>query len=183
MKIEYITRICLTSRWTLQKQRQRTICHCMLWQIIIDNQHIFALIHKILCKAGSRIWRDILQRCRVARRCAYNNGVLHRSVFCQCIYNFSNRRRLLPDCHIYTDNVFALLINHRVGRYGCLSCLSVPDNQLSLSAPNRKHGVNRQNPCFQRLINRFSVYNARRIIFNRTILICLYCTLSVNRCA
>ena len=67
-----------------------------------------------------------------------------RAVLFKGGYQLCNRGCLLADCHVNTDNAFALLVQNRICGYGGLACLTVADNQLPLASADGEHGVNRQ---------------------------------------
>ena len=68
----------------------------------------------------------------------------------QCIYNFGNCRCFLSDCNIDTDYIFAFLIQNCVQSNGCLSRLTVSNDQLTLSTTDRKHCIDGKNTGFHR---------------------------------
>jgi len=88
----------------------------------------------------------ILQRCRITCRSGNDNRVIHRSILTERIYDRSHGRTFLTDSHINTvhrvtcQKVIAL-IDNRINRNGSFSCLTVADNQLTLSASDRNHSV------------------------------------------
>ncbi len=77
---------------------------------------------------------------------APHNRVIHRTVLAERIDDRSDRRSFLTDSHIDTVHRIACqeviaLIDNRINRDRGLSCLTVTDNQLTLSASDRDHGV------------------------------------------
>ena len=62
MKVENITRICLTTRWAPKNQGHLTVSDRLLGEIIKDDEDILALIHEILSKSTSRIRGEELVR-------------------------------------------------------------------------------------------------------------------------
>ena len=180
MQIEYITRISLTARRTLQQKRQRTVSNRMFGQIIVNDQHVLALIHEKLCHSCTGIGCDILQRRRLAGGSGYQDGIVHGSVFCKCIHDFGDRRGLLTDSHVYTDHILTLLVDDRICGNGCLTGLTVTDDQLTLSAADGEHGINGQNTGLQRYGNGFTGSNARCFMLDGTIFLDVKITFTVN---
>ena len=155
----------------------------MFGQIIVNDKHVFSLIHKILCHGSSCIRCDVLQRSRITGSCCYDDGIIHGTVFFQCRYNFCNCRCFLSNCNINTDDIFALLVDHCIGCNGCLTCLTVTDDQLSLSTANREHGIDGKDSCLHWYANRFTINDTRCFIFNRPVIIFLNVTLTIDRCS
>src|SRR5699024_10460219 len=152
----------------------------MLRQIIIDEKHIFSLIHKVLCKSSTCIGGNVLKRRTVTGCSGKYRSIFHSAVFFQSSNQFCNCGRLLSDSYINTDHTFALLIQNSICSNGSLSCLTVPDDQLTLSPSDRKHGVNSQNTCFQWYGYRLTVDDAWCFIFHRAVILCLDLPFSVN---
>ena len=147
MQIEDVTRIRFTSRRTAENQRYLTISYRLLGKVIIHNQRMTACITEILTDGCTRKWRIVLQRGRVTGCSGYYNRIVQRSILTKCIYDRSDCRTFLSDCHI--DAVYrvacqkiATLIDDRINRNSRLSRLTVTDNQLTLTTPDRNHGIN-----------------------------------------
>ena len=71
----------------------------------------------------------------------------------QCMNQLGNRRGLLSDCYINTDNLLSLLVQNGIYCNRGFTGLTVSNNQLSLPTSDRKHGVNGKNTGFQRRIH------------------------------
>ena len=141
----------------------------MLAQVIIHDQNILSLLHPLLTDRTSRVRSDVLQRCKVTRRRNHDGRIGHGTIFFQSLYNIGNGRCLLADCHINTFYVLTLLVNDRINRDCRLSCLTVTDNQLTLSSADRHHGINCLNTCLQRCVNALSGNNAARHTLNSAV--------------
>ena len=114
----------------------------------------------------------ILQRSRIASRGSYHNGIIHSTILTERIYNRSHGRTFLTDSHINTIyripcQEVGTLVDNRINRNGRLSCLTVTDNQLTLSTPNRNHGIHSFQSCLQRLVDRLTEDYSRRFAFQR----------------
>ena len=153
----------------------------MLRQIIIYNQYVFSVVHKIFGHSGSRIRGYILKRRHIAGGRWNNYSIIHCSHILEVADKFCNRRSFLSNSHIDTYNVFAFLINYCISRYWGFSSLSVPDYKLTLTPADRKHAVYRKYSGFQRNRYRLSFNNSRRRAFNWIEIVLLYLTLSVYR--
>src|SRR4030095_9204345 len=96
-------------------------------------------IAEVFADRASGIGRQVLHGCWLARACRDNDRVLHRAIFLQRFHNLSDGRALLPNSDINADDVLALLVDDRVNRNRSFSGLTVADNQLALTAPDRNH--------------------------------------------
>ena len=122
------------------------------------------------CSTGKR--GVILQRSRVARRSCHNDGVIHRTVLAQCIYDRCYRRTFLADS--YVDTVYGVaclvvgtLVDDGIDGNRGLTRLTVADNQLTLPAADRNHGIDSLQTGLQRLVYRLTVNNARCFTLQR----------------
>ena len=183
MQIEYISGICLTSGRTFQQQGQCTISYRMLGQIIVYDEDILALIHKVLSQCGTGIRCDVLQRCRIAGGCRYDNGVIHGIVLFQGSYQFCNGGCLLADSHIDTYHILALLVQNCIDGNGSLTGLTVTDDQLTLSTTDGEHGIDSQNTSLHRHAYGLSVHDGRCRLLDGTIAFFLNRTCTVNGCS
>ena len=101
----------------------------------------------------------------------------------QCIYYLCHRRRFLSDRNIDADHIFSFLVQDRVHCNRRLSRLTVSDDQLSLSAADREHCINRQDTGLHRNADRLSVNDPRSFLLDRAVTICFDLSSSVNRLA
>src|SRR5690606_38341411 len=88
----------------------------------------------------------------------------------QGFHNPGNGGSFLADCHIYTINrvtrfIKLFLVNNGIDANGRLPCLTVADNQLTLSASNRNHCVDSLDTRLERFFYRFAEDNPRRLAF------------------
>jgi len=155
----------------------------MFGQVIVNDQRILSLFHKIFTDCTSGIRGDILHRSVVIGAGDNNNRMLHRIRFFEFCDYLSYRRFLLTNCHINTKNILIPLIDNRIDCDGCFSGLTIPDNQFSLTPANGNHRINRFDTGLQRRIHIGSLMNSRRNPFNRTISVESNRTFSVNRLA
>jgi hypothetical protein len=70
--------------------------------------------------------------------------------------------RLLTDCNIDTNYIATLLIDNAINGYRSLSDCAVPDDQLSLPAPERKHGIKNKQASLDGFTDEIPVDNRRR---------------------
>ena len=88
----------------------------------------------------------ILQCSRVARRSSHHNGIVHRTVLVQGIHDRGNGRTFLTNgyintIHRITSFKIGTLVDDGIDGNGRLTGLAVTDNQFTLSAANRYHGI------------------------------------------
>ena len=57
----------------------------MLTEVIVDDQDILSLVHKVLGEGGCGIRCDVLDRRRIGRGGRHDAGVLHRIVLLQVL--------------------------------------------------------------------------------------------------
>ena len=153
----------------------------MLGQIIVYDQYIFSLIHEILCQCGSGVRCHILKRCRIGCGGNHNGCVFHGIMCFQSMNNLGYGRSFLTDCHINTFYIFALLVQNGINRNRSLTCLTVTDDQFSLSTSDWEHGVNGKNTCLHWYRYRFTIHNTRCFIFDRAVISGWDLSFSVNR--
>ncbi len=68
--------------------------------------------------------------------------------------------------HVHTVHVLAFLIDDRVDRHRRFTGLTIANDQLTLAAANRHHGVNGFEARLHGLVYRFTPNHARRNFFN-----------------
>src|SRR5690606_13673769 len=81
-------------------------------------------------------------------------------------YDVGNGGSLLTDRHIDTGHVLTLLVDDGVNGNGRLAGLTVANDQLTLAAANRHHGVDSLEAGLHRLRDRLTGDNARRNLFD-----------------
>src|SRR6185503_10800321 len=94
----------------------------------------------------------------------------HRTCFLQRLSYLRNSRCFLTGCDIYTIYRLSFLekfflIDDRIDCNCRLPCLSVTNDQLTLTTANGYHGVNSFDTCLQRFINRLAIDNSRSFAF------------------
>ena len=85
MQVEYVSRISLAARRSVEQQRERSVCNGVLRKIVIYDQYVFALVHEVLGHRAARVRRNVLKRSRVARRSGDYDGVVHRAVLLESL--------------------------------------------------------------------------------------------------
>ena len=181
MQIENVARVCLTSGRTVKQQRECTVSHGMLGQIIINDQNILALMHEELADGAARIGGNILKGRGFGRGCGHDDGIIHRAVRSQGFSHLCNGRTLLADRYVDTDDARTLLIDDGVQANLGLAGLAVADDQLTLAAADRDHRVNRLDTGLKRYVNRGALDDTGGRHLNRARFVCLNGALAVDR--
>jgi len=113
----------------------------MLRQVVVDDEGVHTVVSEPLPHGAARVGRDVLLGRRIVRRSGDDHGVLHGPLALEHIHDLAHRALLLPDSHIDAEDVRVALVEDRVYGDGGLARLAVADDQLSLSATDRGHGV------------------------------------------
>ncbi len=62
MKIEYISRICLSARGPFEQETQCPVSIGVFCQVVIDNEDIiFPAVEKIFCDSRCALWGNVLK--------------------------------------------------------------------------------------------------------------------------
>ena len=113
----------------------------MLAEVVVDDEHVLALVHEIFAHRAAGIGCDVLQRRQLRRRRGYDDGIVHRAARLEHADQLRNGRPALADGDVDADDVLALLVEDGVGGDGGLAGLAVADDQLTLAAANGDHRV------------------------------------------
>ena len=168
MQIEDVAGIGLASGRTVQQQRDLAVGHGLLGQIVIDDQHVAALVHEILAHRRAGIGREIQHRRRLGGVGAHDDGIVHRPALFKPVHDRGHGRLLLSDRNIDTDHVLAALVEDRVDRDRGFAGLAVADDQLALAAADRDQRVDRLDAGHHRNGHRSALDDAGRRTFDRT---------------
>ena len=168
MQIEYIARIGFSSRRSFEQQRHCAISDRVLGKIIVNDQYVLALIHKMLRHRAACVWRDVLQRRHIAGGCGNDDGVLHRLTLFQRLHQLRDGGFFLSDRDVNTNNIFSLLVENGVDGDRGFAGLTVSDNELSLPLADWHHRINRFDSGLQRFIDRFTHQHAGRAVLDGT---------------
>ena len=160
MEIEHIPGIGLPAWGTLQQQGQRPVGHRVFGQVVVHNEHIPALAHEIFAQGAAGVGGDILQGRGRPGGGADHAGVLHGAPAGKVFHQLGHRAGLLPDGHVDTHHVFALLVEDGVHGHGGFARLPVADDKLPLAPSDGEHGVNGQKARFHGGVDGLAVQDA-----------------------
>ena len=180
MEIEHVAGECFTPGGTANQQGNGTVGHSVLTQVVIDDQHVLALVHEIFAHGTASIGGDILQR-RHFRSCGGNdNGIVHGAGFLQGFHQLGHGGAFLTNGDINADHVFALLVDNGIRCDGGFAGLAVADDQFTLAAADGDHGVDCLDAGLQRNRDVFALNNTGRRCFNGHVFDCFDLALAVN---
>ena len=111
----------------------------MLAEVVINDQHVLALLHEIFAHRAAGVGRDILQWSQLRCGGRDDNGVIHRARVRQRFDKLRHSRALLADGDVDADDVLPALIDNGVGSDGGLAGLAVADDELTLAAADGDH--------------------------------------------
>ena len=166
MQVEHIAGVGFTARRAAQQQRDGTVGHRVLGQIIIDDEHALALGHEVLGQCSARIGSDVLQRGRIRRGSCHDGGIAHSAVLFQILSHAGDGGSLLTDGDIDAQHILVLLVQDGVGGNRSLAGLAVADDQLTLTAADGEHGVDGQNTGVQRGVHALALQNTGCLLLN-----------------
>ena len=172
VQVEDVARIGLASGRTMQRQRHLTVGHSLLGQVVVDDEHVaagvglagglavLAVVHEELADSGTGHRRDVLHRGGIGSGGRNDDGVVERTVLSEGLADVGNRGGLLADGDIDADHALAALVEDSVDGDGGLTGLTVADDELTLTAANRHHGVDSEQTGLNRLAHRGTIDDA-----------------------
>jgi len=128
-------------------------------EIVINDQSVLPLVHKVLAYRTARVGRDVQHRCRVARRREYDGGVIHCAELFQLIDDSGDGGGLLADGDVDALGVFT-------------SRLPVADDQFTLAPSDRNHRIDGLEARLERSVDRLSIDDTRRFEFYFAEILC-----------
>src|SRR6185369_4697257 len=159
-------RVGFAPRRAAQQQGELTVGDGLLGEVIVDDQGVLAGIAEELAHGDAGVGGDELERRRLGSGGGDDDGVIHGAVLFQLGNNLGDRGALLADGDVDADHVPALLVDDGVDGDGGLAGLTVADDQLALTAPDRNHGVDRLEAGLHRLMHRLTLDDAGGLHFD-----------------
>ena len=126
----------------------------MLGQVVVDDEHIPALVHEVLPDGRAGVGGDVLLGGGVRRRGGDDDAVLQCAELLQGSPEFGHGGGLLPDGHVDAHHILVLLVEDGVHGDGGLAGLAVANDELPLAPADGDHSVNGQDARLQRHIHR-----------------------------
>src|SRR5216683_5126937 len=130
-----------------------------------------AVVAKKFTHRAARIGGDVLQRRRLRGGSCHDDRVFESAVILQCLDDLGDGGAFLADRDIDTielnllvgATVVVLLVEDGVDRDRGLAGLTIPDDQLALSAPDRHQGIYGFEAGLHRLVHRAARDDSRRL--------------------
>ena len=179
MEIEHITRISFTAGGALEDQGHLAVSHGLLGKVIKHDEHIVALIHEPLTDGAASVGGQVLVDRRIRSGSTDDGGVLHRASVFERLHHTGDVGLLLADGDVdAVKGLVALelalggsLVLLRLGNDGVhcdggLAGGAVTNDQFTLAATNRDHGVDGHNAGLHRHRDRLTCDDARSELFN-----------------
>ena len=141
MQVEHVAGESFTSGRTTEQQGHLAITHSLFGEVIVDDQGMLAVVAVVLGHGATGVSRDVLQGSRVGSGGRDDGGVFHGTVLAQGVGHQGDRRFLLADGHVEAVNVGFFLGQDGVDADGGLTGLTVANDQFTLAAADRSHGV------------------------------------------
>ncbi len=167
MQVEHVAGIGFAARRTTQQQGYLAIGPGLLGQIVIDDQRVFAAVTEVFTHGATGVGGDELHGGGIRGRSGDDDGVIHGAVFFQLAHDTGDGGVLLPHGHVDALDAGALLVDDRVDGHRGLAGLAVADDQLALAAAHRHHGVDGLQAGLHRLVDRFTLDDARGDLLDR----------------
>ena len=163
MQVEDVAGVRLTTGRTAQQERQLAVRLGLLREVVVHDERGFAVVHPVLTDGAAGVRREVLEHGFVGGGRVHDDRVLHRAVLLERGDGLRDRRPLLADRDVDALHALALLGEDRVDRDRGLAGLAVADDELALTATDRRHGVDGLDPGLQRLVHRLTADDARRL--------------------
>ena len=180
VQVEHVAGVRLASRGTADQQGQGAVGHRVLAQVVVDDQHVLALIHEVFRHGAAGIGRDVLQGGLFAGRGGYHDGVVHSAARGQGVHHLGHGGAFLADGHINADHVLALLVQDGVQRNHGLTGLTVADDEFALAPADGDHAVDGLDAGLQRNGHALALDDARGVALDGIILAGLHRALAVD---
>src|SRR2546423_5569178 len=169
MKVEDITRVSLTPRWSAEQKGHLTVGNGLLCKIIEDNDGMLAVVAEPLAHGAAGERSYVLQRGSFGGCSGDDDAVLHGVVLFKCLDKLGHSRSLLSNCNIDAVELLGfivtaippLLVQHSIKRNRSLASLTVSNDQFSLSTPNRHHCIYSLEAGLYRLVDGSAGKNTR----------------------
>ena len=180
VQVEHIAGIGFASRRTADEQRQGAVGDRVLAQVVVDDQHVLALIHEVFGHGAAGIGRDVLQGRKLGRGGADHDGIVHRAGGRQGVHQLRHGGTFLSDGHIDADDVLALLIDDGIQSDDGLTGLTVADDEFALAAADGNHAVDGLDTGLQRHAHALAFDDAGRVVLDGPVFLCVHGALAVH---
>ena len=145
MQVEHVARIGLAPGRAAKEQRHLPIAHRLLGEVVVDDDRMHAVVAEVFAHGAAGERGQVLHRRRVGRGRRDDDRIVERALLLEHFGELHHGRAFLPDRDVdaikldllVVRRVERLLIEDGVERDRGLAGLPVPDDQLTLAAPDR----------------------------------------------
>ncbi len=125
----------------------------MLGEVVVDDEGVLALLHEVLAHRATGIGRQVLKGGGLRGCGGDHDGVVHGSVLLQRGHDPGHLGPLLTNGNVDTGQVTVLLVDDGVEGQGCLSGLTIPNDELPLAPTDGDHRVDGLDPSLDRCVH------------------------------
>ena len=165
--IEDVARIGLAPRRPAEQERQLAVGPGVAGQVVIDDEHVPALLHEVLGHRGRGVGGGELQARRVLAGRDDDDAARHCAVLLEGFDHAGDGRTALTDGAVDADHPVVALVDQGIESDRGLAGLPVAENELALAAADRDRGIDRLDAGLQRLGNGCPRHDRRRRAFDR----------------
>ena len=163
VEVEDVAGVRLAARRAAQQQRDLAVRLGLLRQVVVHDERGFAVLHPVLADRATGVGSEVLEHRLVGGRRAHDDRVLERAVLAQRLDGLRDGRALLADRDVDALHALTLLVQDRVDRDRGLAGLAVADDELALTAADRRHRVDGLDAGLQRLVHGLAAGDAGRL--------------------
>ena len=180
MQVEHVARERLAARRAAQQQHDLAVGQRLLIEVVVHDDDMAALVAQALAHGSAGVARQKLHRRFGGGRSRHHDAVGHGAGALELLHHRFHRRLLLANGHVDADDLILVggiavacvgLVDDGVDAERGLAGLAVADDQLTLAAPNRDHGVDCLDAGLQRLFHRLALRHRGRAAFDRAVVV------------
>ena len=180
MDIEHVTGVGLAPRRLPREERDLAVGSRVFGHVVDDDESVLAAIAKVFRHRETGKGRDPLQTRSGRRARDDEDAAFRRAVSLNCIDDPLDRGRLLTDRDVDADDVACLLIDDAIDGNCRLTDGAVADDQLSLAAPQGKHGIEDEQAGLDRFADEIAIDDCGGWTLDRFVAFGIDCSTTVN---
>jgi hypothetical protein len=124
-----------------QQQRELAVGVGVARQVVVDDEHVAAVVEKRLGDGNAGVGRQVEQGRRIVGRGRHHHGVFQGAGIFQGAQGAQNGALALPDTDVDAEHVAALLVDDGIQGQSGLARLAIADDELALAATDGNNGV------------------------------------------
>src|SRR5690606_34250529 len=114
VEIEHVAWVRFTAWWTAQQQGNLAVSHCLLGQIVINDQRVFTAVAEVFAHGATGVRSQELQRWRFGSTGSHDDRVSQSAVLFQFANYVGDGRLLLTNCYVDAEDSAVFLVDDRV---------------------------------------------------------------------